>query len=115
MGCRKLLLPALELAQPDIVDDQEHGPAPPLHALLVGAVGKTCVQVIDEVHATGVADGPLVFACLEGESLKDVALASAALAGEEQILVAVYEGEGEEFFDRAAIKLGLEIPIEGGH
>jgi len=63
----RLVLALLDLAQADVIDDQENWPAPPLEAALVGAVGEPGVEVVEEVGAPGVADGEFLLTGLEDE------------------------------------------------
>lgn len=57
MGRGRLVAAALELAEADVIDNQELGTAPGAHAPLIGAVGEARIEVVDEVDAAGVADG----------------------------------------------------------
>src|ERR1041384_5691146 len=47
------------------------------------------------------------------ERLQDVALAGAALAGDQEIFAIVYEAEGREALDDGAIEILLERPVKG--
>lgn len=108
-----LVVALLDLAEADVVDDQEFGCGPPLEAARVGAVGEAGVEVIEQVDAAGVADAELAFTRLDAEGLQDVALARAALAGEEQVVGAVDEVEAGELADERLVEARLEGPVEG--
>jgi hypothetical protein len=108
----RLIATLLDLAEPDIVNDQEVGASPGLEAAGVGAIGKAGVQIIEEVDAAGVAHGEALLAGTEREGLEEMALAGAALAGDEQVVVAADEVEAGEFEDERLVEAGLEVPVE---
>lgn len=112
VGRGRLIVAPLELPQPHVVHDKERGTAPPLHSPWVRAIGQARVEVVNEVDAARVTDRPLLLTGLEGERFQDMAFASAALARDQQVFVALDEDEREKLLDRAAVELGLEVPFE---
>src|SRR6185369_728447 len=99
-----LIVAAAELAEADVVDDQPLRACPFLEPGVVGLIGETRIQVIDEVDAPGVADADLALARAERERLQDVALASPALAGDQQIFAIVEKRERGEVLDESAVE-----------
>ncbi len=81
----------LDLAESDVVDDQQLSACPGLEATVVGSIGESSVQIVEEVDAAGIAHGNALFAGPEAESLEDVALPGTCLAGDHQIVVAPYK------------------------
>jgi hypothetical protein len=69
-------------------------------------------KVVDQIDAARVADLDLPLAGAQRECLQDVALARAALAGDQQVLAVVDEAEGSQALDDGAIEVLLERPVE---
>jgi len=104
---------ALDLSEAHIIDDEELDAGPAAEAFGVGAVGETGVEVVEKVDTTGVADEELALAGTERDGLEQVALAGAALARKEKVLVLIDEAQTGEGLDGSAIEIGLKGPIEG--
>jgi hypothetical protein len=102
----------LDLAESDVIDDQKVWARPGLEAAGVGAIGEAGVEIIEEVDATGVAHGEALFAGAKREGLEDVALASAGLAGDDEVVVTADEVEAGELEDKGLVEAGLEVPVE---
>jgi hypothetical protein len=102
----------LDLAEADVVNDQEIGTSPGLEAAGVGAIGKAGVEIIEEVDAAGIAHGEALFAGTECEGLEEVALAGAALAGDDEVVVAADEVEAGKLEDERLVDAGLKVPVE---
>ena len=113
MGGGGLVIGALELAEADVVDDEEARSAPAVEAARVGAVGEAGIEIVDEIDAAGVADSDVGLAGAQGDGLEEVALAGAGLAGDDDVLGAVEEAEGGELLDDGTLELGLKGPVEG--
>lgn len=101
-----------DLAEADVIDDEQRGASPGLEANGVALIGEAGVQVVEQVDAASVADGELLLAGAQAEGFEDVALAGAALAGEDQIVVTTDEVEATELDDEVLVEGGLEVPIE---
>ena len=71
------------------------------------------MEIIEEVDAAGVAHGQALFAGTQCEGLEEVALAGAALAGDDEVVVAADEVEAGELEDERLVEAGLEVPVEG--
>ena len=108
----RLVSALLDLAKADVVDDQELGTSPGLETAGVGAVGETGVEVVEEVDAARVAHAHTLLARADGEGLEDMALACAAVAGDDEIVVAAHEVEARELEDQGLVETGLEVPVE---
>jgi len=102
-----------DLAEADVVDDEQGRPGPALEAGAVGVVGEAGVEVVDEVDAAGVADGDALLACLDDQGLEDVALARPRVAREDEVFVAADEVEAQELEDGGLVDAGLEREVEG--
>jgi len=70
------------------------------------------VEIIEEVDAAGVAHGEALFAGTEREGLEEVALAGAALAGDDEVVVAADEVEAGELEDERLVDARLKVPVE---
>ena len=70
------------------------------------------MQVGEEVDASGVAHAEALLARAHGERLEDVALAGAALAGDDEVVLPADEVEARELEDEGLVELGLEGPVE---
>lgn len=103
----------LDLAKANVVDDQEIGAGPGLETAGVGAIGEAGVEIIEEIDTAGVAHREALFAGTEREGLEEVALAGAALAGDDEVVVAADEVEAGELEDERFVEAGLEVPVEG--
>jgi hypothetical protein len=112
VGGGRLVVALLHLAEANIVDDEQLGAGPRLEPSGVGGVGEAGVEVIEEIDATGVAEGDALRAGAQAEGLEDEALAGAALASDDQIVVAADEGEASELGDGGLVEVGLEVPVE---
>ena len=108
-----LVAGAFDLAEADVVNDEELSTRPAAEAVRVAAVGETCVEVIEQVDAAGVADNDLALTGAKRDGLEQMAFAGAALTSKENILVLVEEAQAGDGFDGGAIELGLKCPIEG--
>lgn len=108
----RLIAALLDLAEADVVNDQEIGASPGLEAAGIGAIGEAGVEIIKEVDAAGVAHGEALFAGTECEGLEDVALAGAALAGDDEVVVAADKVEAGELEDERLVEARLEVPVE---
>ena len=102
----------LDLAEADVVDDQEFGARPGLEAAGVGAVGEAGVEIVEQIDAAGVAHADALLAGAQGEGLEDVALAGAVVAGDHEVVVATHEVEAGEFEDERLVEAGLKVPVE---
>lgn len=102
-----------DLAEADVVEDDEFVAGPAAQAGLVGAVGEAGVEVGEEVDEAGVADQAAGDAGAQGDGTEDVALAGAGLAGDDEVLLAGEEAEAGELLDDAALEAWLEVPVEG--
>ncbi len=111
--CRGRLLGApLDLAETDIVDDQEIGPGPALESTGVGAIGEAGVEIVEEVDAAGVAHADALLARAQREGLEEVTLARAVVAGDDEVVVAAHEVEACELEDEVLVERRLEVPVE---
>lgn len=108
-----LVLALLDLSETDIVDDQKLGPCPGLEASWVRAVSEAGVEVVEQVDAAGVAHGELLLAGTATERLEDVALAGAARAGDDKVVVSAHKVEVGKLGYEGLVERGLEGPIEG--
>lgn len=86
-----------DLAEADVVEDDEFVASPAAQAGLVGAVGEAGVEVGEEVDEAGVADEAAGDAGAQGDGPEDVALTGAGLAGDDEVLLAGEEAEAGEF------------------
>jgi hypothetical protein len=103
----------LDLAETDVVDDQEVGAGPALEPARVGAVGEAGVEVVEQVDAAGVAHADALLAGAQPEGLEDVALAGPVGAGDHEVVVPVHEVEPGELEHEVLVEAGLEGPVEG--
>ncbi len=111
--CGRRLVTALsDLAEADVIDDEEIGTRPALEAARVRSVGEPGVQVVEEIDAACVAHGDALFARAQTEGLEDVALAGAALAGDDEVVVPPHEVEARELEDEGLVDGRLEVPLE---
>ncbi len=79
---------------------------PGLESQGIGAVSQACVEVVEEVDAAGVAEGDGLLAGAEAEGLEEVALAGAALAGDDEVIVTLNEAELRELQDGLLSSVG---------
>ena len=112
MGGGGLIVGALELAKADVVNDDEVRPTTGLETALIGVVGEARIEVSDEVDAASIADAVFGVAGAQREGLEDVALASAGLSGQDEILGALDKTQGGELFDGSTVQLGLKVPVK---
>jgi len=108
-----LVVALADLAEADIVNDEQIGPCPGLESQGVGVVGETGVQIGEQVGTAGIAHGDTLDAGAQAEGLEDVALAGAALSGDDQVVASLDEVESCELEHEALVEGGLEVPIEG--
>ena len=108
-----LVVAATQLTEADVVDDEPFSARPAAKSGFVGLICEPGVEVVDQVDAAGVTDLDLPLAGTQRERLQDVALAGAALAGDEEILAVVDEAEGREALDDGAVEVLLERPVKG--
>jgi len=101
-----------DLSDPDIVNDEQFWFGPSLETLWIGLVGEASVQVVEQVDATGVADGDLLLASAKAESLEQVAFAGTSLAGNDDVIVAPHEVETTEFDEEGLVEGRLKVPVE---
>jgi hypothetical protein len=113
VGGGGLIALLLELAEAHVVDDEQVGTGPGLEAPGVGAVGEAGVEVVEQVDAAGVAEGEGLLAGAQAEGLEEVALAGAAIAGEDEVVFAADEVEAGELEEEGLVEVGLEVPVEG--
>jgi hypothetical protein len=102
----------LDLAEPDVINDQEFGARPGLEAAGVGAVGEASVEIVEEIDAAGVAHGDALLARAHPEGLEEVALAGAVVAGDHEVVVPAHEVEAGELEHEGLVEAGLEGPVE---
>lgn len=108
-----LVVAAAQLAEADVVDDEPFSARPAAKSGFVGLIREPGVEVVDQVDAARVADLDLPLAGTHRERLQDVALAGAALAGDQEIFAIVDEAEGREALDDSAIEIVLKRPVKG--
>jgi hypothetical protein len=108
----RLLRAPLDLAEADVVDDQEFRARPALESTGVGAVGEAGMEVVEEIDAAGVAHANALLARAQGEGLEDVTLAGTVVAGDHQVVVAAHEVEAGKLEDEGLVEGGLEVPVE---
>lgn len=113
VGGGRLVAALLDLAEADVVDDQQRGAGPSLEPAGVGAVGEAGVEIVEEVDAAGVAHLNPLLAGAQAEGLEQVALAGAVGAGDHEVVVAVHEVEPGELEHEVLVEAGLEGPVEG--
>src|SRR6266702_384922 len=77
------------------------------------AVGEAGMQVVEQVDAAGITHADPLFASAQAERLEDVALAGAALAGDDEVVAPADEVEASELHDQSLVEFGLEVPVEG--
>ncbi len=103
----------LDVAEADIVDDEEVRTRPAVEATRVGPIGETGVKVVEQIDAARVAHADALFTGAQAEGLEDVTLAGAVVAGDHEIVVAAHEVEAGELEDERLVEAGLEVPVEG--
>src|SRR5690606_31308598 len=103
MGSRGLVVALLELAEADVIDDEECGASPGAQAFGICAVGETGMEVVEQVDAARVADRNALLTGAQPECLEDVALAGAGLTGDEQVILTLDESEAAELDDGALV------------
>jgi hypothetical protein len=102
-----------QLAQRDINEDRKLVPGPSSEAFGIGAVGKTGVEVVEEINATGIAHGEALLAGAQTESFEDVAFSGAGFAGDDDVFFAPDEVEPGQLQDGALVERRLKGPVEG--
>jgi hypothetical protein len=70
------------------------------------------VQVIEQVDATGVADGDLLLASAKTECLEQVAFTGTGLTGDDDVIVAPDEIEATKFDEEGLVEGRLKVPVE---
>ena len=112
VGGGRLVGALLDLAEADVVDDEEFWARPALEATRVGSVGEPGVEIVEEIDAAGVAHADALLAGAHREGLEEVALAGAVLAGDDEVVVAAHEVEPRELEHERLVEAGLEVPVE---
>ena len=110
---RGFVVTLLDLPDADVVDDQQVGGGPALESPRVGRIGEAGVEVVEEVDAASVKDAHLLLTGAQAERLDDVALARAAHASDDEVVLAADEFEGAQLHDEGLVQVGLEGPLEG--
>lgn len=113
VGGSRFVVAFPQVAQTDIIDDQKLRPGPGSEAPGIGAVGKSCVEVIEEIDATGIAHGEALLAGTQPEGFEDVTLSSTWFASDDDVFFAPDEVESGEFQDGALVERRLKGPVEG--
>jgi hypothetical protein len=108
----RLVGAALDLAEADVVDEQQVGACPSLEASRIGAISETGVEVVEQVDAAGVEHADPDLAGTHGEGLEDVALTSAVVAGDDQVVVPAHEVEPGQLEDEWLVEGGLKLPLK---
>ncbi len=108
-----LVVVLADLAEADVVDDQQVGASPGLESHRIGVVCKSGVQVGEQVGAASEAERDALDAGAKAEGLENVALAGAALAGDDEVVVTADEVETCQLEDEGLIEGGLEVEVEG--
>jgi hypothetical protein len=103
----------LDLAEADVVDDEERGARPALEAASIGTIGEAGVEIVEQIDAANVAHANPLLACAQGEGLEEVTLAGAVVAGDHEVVVAADEVEAGELEHEGLVETGLEVPVEG--
>ena len=101
-----------QLAQADVVDDEQLRPCPAPEPLAVGAVGEPGEEIVDEVDAARVAHGEALLAGEEHHGLEKMTLTGPALARDDEIGHAADELEPGELQYEGPVERGLEVPVE---
>src|ERR1035438_630409 len=109
----RLVAALFDLPETDVIDDEQGGGCPGLEPACVRAIGESCMEVVEQIDAAGVAHADPLLARAEAERLEDVTLAGAGLARDDEIVASSNEVESGELEDQRFVELGLEIPIEG--
>src|ERR1017187_1834861 len=109
----RLVAALFDLPETDVIDDEQGGGCPGLEAACVRAIGESCMEVVEQIDAAGVAHADPLLARAEAERLEDVTLAGAGLARDDEIVASSNEVESGELEDQRFVELGLEVPIEG--
>jgi len=113
MGGGGLVVALADLAEADVVDDDQVGSGPRAKSTWIGVVGEACMQVVQQIDAAGVADANALLAGTQRKGLEEVALAGAGLSGDDQVVVALDEAQATELEDEALVDSGLEVEVEG--
>jgi len=113
VGGGGLVVALADLAEADVVDDDQVGSCPRAKPTWIGVVGEACMQVVQEIDATGVADANALLAGTQRKGLEEVAFAGAGLSGDDQIVTALDEAQATELEDEALVDGRLEVEVEG--
>lgn len=70
VGGGRLVVVFTDLAEPDVIDDEQWRAAPGAKPSLISAVSETGIKVIDEIDRAGIAGGDLVVAGAQGNRLQ---------------------------------------------
>src|ERR1019366_6128212 len=108
----RLVAALFDLPETDVIDDEQGGGCPGLEAACVRAIGESCMEVVEQIDAAGVAPADPLLARAEAERLEDVTLAGAGLARDDEIVAS--SNEVGECQDRCRLKFTLEGPIRRG-
>src|SRR5688572_8070315 len=98
--------------EPEVIEDQEIGPRVPREPLLVRAVGAAAREVREHLGGVDEEDFVPAAARLVGEGLRQVALADARRAVDEDALVTLDEGTRGEIEDLRLVELRIEAEVE---
>lgn len=109
----RLVAALLDLPQTDVIDDEQGWVCPGLEPSCVRAVGESCVEIVEQIDASGVAHADPLLAGTQRKRFEDVTLAGAGLACDDEVIAAANEVESGELQDKRLVELGLEVPIEG--
>ena len=113
VGRGGLVVAAAQLPEPDVINDEPLSARPAAHPGFVGLIREPRIKVVNQIDAARIADLDLPLAGAERERLQDMALASTALAGDQEILALVDEAERGQALDDGTIEILLEGPVEG--
>jgi len=102
----------LDVAEADIVDDEEVRTRPAVEATRVGPIGETGVKVVEQIDAARVAHADALFTGAQAEGLEDVTLAGAVVAGDHEVIMPAHEVEACELEHERPIEAGLKVPVE---
>jgi hypothetical protein len=103
----------LDLAQADVVDDQELRARPALEATCIGSIRETRMEVVEQIDTARVAHADALFARAQAEGLEDVTLPGPVVAGDHEVIVPAHEVEASEFEHERLVEAGLKSPVEG--
>ena len=106
---RGFLLQAIEAK---LIDEQDPGAGVLLQLFLQGVICQPGEQVRDHGRGRGIAAPVELLAGQEHQGLGQVALSGAGVAGKDDPLVAIHEGQGGQGEDLVLVHAGLEVEVE---